>query len=249
MIRRRILLGTLSILLVGLAFASATVFFDQAVLVRKDTLYRADTEQKVVALTFDDGPSDIWTPQILDELKKADVKATFFMIGKHVEQYPQIARRVCEEGHEIGNHTYDHHGIFYYTPEELRDEVMKTDAALEKAAGKRTTFFRPPKAWITSDEKRQLGEMGYTVVLWTLNSKDWVTFDHKYIIRHILKDVKPGDILLFHDSGGVLGTENGDRRQTVETIAPLVAELKKRGYRFVLVSELVDDGGGSVVAR
>ena len=226
-----------------------SVFFDEAVLVRKGTVYRADTKDKVVALTFDDGPSARWTPQILDELKKANVKATFFMIGKHVDEFPWIVQRVAAEGHEIGNHTYDHHGIFYYTPAELRDEVTKTDLALERVTGKRTTYFRPPKAWITRSEKTQLGEMGYTVVLWTLNSKDWVTFDHKYMIRHIMKDIHSGDIILFHDSGGVFGTENGDRSETVKTIPPLIEALRKQGYEFVLISDLVSRNGRSVDNR
>jgi peptidoglycan/xylan/chitin deacetylase (PgdA/CDA1 family) len=235
-----------------LAVVSLPVFFDQAILVRKDTLFHIDTNEKIVALTFDDGPSERWTPRILDELKKAGVKATFFMIGEHVEKYPDIVQRVHNEGHEIGNHTYDHHGIFYYTPEELTNEIERTDDAIERVIGERTKYFRPPKAWITDNEKRLLKEMGYTPVLWTLNSKDWVTFDDKYIVPYIVKRTRPGDILLFHDSGGVFGIDDGDRGETVKSIPQVISELRRRGYRFVTISELLSESDpleGNVSAR
>ena len=103
-----VLLAVISVI-AALFVALFTIFFDQAVLVRKGTIYRVPGPEKVVALTFDDGPSPDWTPKILDELKKADVKATFFMLGKNVERYPDIAKRVVAEGHEVENHTYGHH--------------------------------------------------------------------------------------------------------------------------------------------
>ena len=235
----RILNIFLTLLLVVLFAAAFTVFFDQAILVRKDTIYKASTTEKVVALTFDDGPSPRWTPLILGELKKAGVKATFFMAGTHVEKYPDIARRVAAEGHEIGNHTYDHHGIFYYTPQELEKEIRVTEQIIRGATGITTVYFRPPKAWITDAEKLQVKDMGYQVVLWTLNSKDWVTFDDKYIARYLLKHVQPGDIILFHDSGGVFGIENGDREETVKTLPMLIEGLARKGYRCVTISELL----------
>lgn len=232
-----IIFGVSAILL--LLFASICVFFDQTIFVRKDSIFHVNTKQKIVALTFDDGPSPEWTPQILDELKAAGVKATFFMIGKHVEQYPDLARRVAREGHEIGNHSYDHHGIFYYTKEELYKEVFDTEEIIEAVTGITTLYFRPPKAWISDNEKKWLKEKGYRVILWTLNSKDWVTFDDKYIIKYLLRRVQPGDIFLFHDSGGIFGIEHGDRHETVKTIPRLVEELRRRGYRFVTISELI----------
>lgn len=216
-----------------------TVFFDQAVLVRKGTVYRVPTQEKLVALTFDDGPSDVWTPRILDELKKAQVKATFFMLGKHVAEYPDIARRVAAEGHEIENHSFSHHVLFYYTTDELEKEIKQTEKIIKDTTGKTTKYFRPPKAWITPDEKKKLEELGYRVVLWSLNSKDWVTFHDKQIRYYILHNVRPGDIILFHDSGGVFTTEGGSRKQTVKTIFALVQKLKEQGYKIVTVEELL----------
>ena len=234
----KITIGTL--IAAGLAMATFTIFFDQAVIVRKGTIYHINTLDKAVALTFDDGPSPVWTPKILDELKKAGVKATFFMIGEHVEKYPDVARRVAEEGHEIGNHTIDHHVLVYYKMDELEKEIKDNEKIIKTITGQTTRYFRPPKAWLTAKEKKKIREMGYKTVLWTLNSKDWVTFDDKYIIRYILNHIKPGDIILFHDSGGVFTAEGGNRNETVKTIAQLTQKLKEKGYSFVTITDLLN---------
>jgi len=238
---KKIILTVFIILfIIALGVAVFTIFYDQAVLVRRDTVYVGRVSEKVVALTFDDGPSPVWTPQILDVLKKGQVKATFFMLGEHVVKYPEVAKRVAAEGHEIENHTYDHHVLIYYTMEELEKEVKEAEKTIKEVTGQATRYFRPPKAWLTAAEKKKLEEMGYKTVLWTLNSKDWVTFDDKYIIRYILKRVQPGDIILFHDSGGVFKVEGGDRHETVLAVGRLIEGLKERGYRFVTIKELLE---------
>ena len=226
--------------LIGLAVASFCIFFDEAAIVRKDTIYRVKSAEKLVALTFDDGPSAIWTPQILDALKESGVLATFFMVGEHVEKYPQIARRVVSEGHEIGNHTYDHHVLIYYKMDELENEINHAASVIKDVTGVTTKYFRPPKAWLRKEEKDKIKEMGYDIILWTLNSKDWVTFHDKQITSYILRRIQPGDIILFHDSGGAFTTEGGNRKETVKTITRLVRKLKERGYRFVTISQLLE---------
>jgi len=229
------------ILALALAVGIFLVFFDEAVFLRKGTVYRGPSDGNAIALTFDDGPSPIWTPKILDELKALDVKATFFVLGKHAEQYPEILKRMAAEGHEIENHTYDHHVLIYYKESELETELGKTDEIVKNITGKKTRYFRPPKAWLTAREKRKVNAMGYRVVLWSLNSKDWVTFDDKYIVKFLMMNVRPGDLILFHDSGGVFGTEGGNREETVLTVQKLVPKLQAKGYRFVTVSELLGD--------
>jgi peptidoglycan/xylan/chitin deacetylase (PgdA/CDA1 family) len=239
-LKKIVIFSIIVLIVVVLATAIFTIFFDQAIIVRKGAVYHVGISNKVVALTFDDGPSPTWTPKILDELKKTGVKATFFMIGEHVEKYPEIARRVAEEGHEIENHSYDHHVLVSYTMDHLEKEIKNAERVIKNSTGQTTKYFRPPKAWLTSKEKRKVEEMGYKIVLWTLNSKDWVTFDDKYIIKYIFHRIKPGDIILFHDSGGVFTTEGGDRHETVKTIPQLVEKLKERGYRFVTITELLN---------
>lgn len=215
------------------------IFFDQAILVRRGTVFRVSRRGKKVALTFDDGPSKQWTPLILDELKKVGIRATFFMIGFHVKKYPEIARRVALEGHCIGNHGYAHSVIWYYTDEELEEEIKYTEHVIEDVTGVRTKYFRPPKAWLKEREKRKIKSMGYEVVLWSVNSKDWVPFSYQQIVKFVSRSISSGDILLFHDSGGVINAEGGDRAQTVKSIVPLVTQLKGCGYEFVTVEELL----------
>jgi len=229
-------------LIFGLIAALFSIFFDQAVLVRKGTVYHVEGHEKLVALTFDDGPSDIWTPKILDELKKAGAKATFFMLGEHVEKYPEVARRVAQEGHDIGNHTYEHGALLYFTKEELKETIEKTERIIKEATGVTTKYFRPPKAWLSKREKIKIKEMGYEIILWSLNSKDWVNFDDKYIIRYIMRNVQPGDIILFHDSGGFFAKEGGNRYETVLTIPRLIEKLKEKGYKCVTITELLKRG-------
>jgi peptidoglycan/xylan/chitin deacetylase (PgdA/CDA1 family) len=237
--RNLAVIAIILLLMFGFLAGIFTVFFDQAVLVRKGTVYRVAAPEKLIALTFDDGPSAVWTPRILDELKRADVKATFFMLGKHVAEFPDIARRVAKEGHEIENHGYSHRVLVYYQADELEKDIREAEKIIREATGKTTKYFRPPKAWLTAAEKQKIRQMGYEVVLWSLNSKDWVTFHDKHIRRYILHHIRPGDIILFHDSGGAFTTEGGSRRQTVRTIFRLAEQLREMGYRFVTVEELL----------
>jgi len=238
--KNRIKIVIILVILISFGIASFCVFFDEAVLVRKKSVFRINRVEKVVALTFDDGPSPLWTPKVLDELRKANIKATFFMLGEHVAKYPEITRRVVQEGHEIGNHTYDHHVLPYYKLEELEKEIKDTERIIQKTTGKTTRYFRPPKAWLTAQEKKKIEDLGYKVILWSLNSKDWVTFDDKYIVKYLAKHVHPGDIILFHDSGGVFSAEGGDRHETVRTISQLVDKLHQMGYKLATISELLE---------
>ena len=236
------LLILIVIALIGLFFLMCfCVCFDHAVLTRHGTVCRVKTSKRIVALTFDDGPSPVWTPKILDELKKADVKATFFMVGYHVQKYPDIARRVAREGHAIGNHGYAHSVILYYTPAEIEEEIKYTEHVIREVTGRTTTLFRPPKAWLRDSTKDKIRSMGYEVVLWSLNSKDWVGFPHQWIVRYLAARVRSGDILLFHDSGNIFAREGGDRSQTVRTAALLIKALRGKGFSFVTVEELMHE--------
>ncbi|GFH99237.1 peptidoglycan-N-acetylglucosamine deacetylase [Bacteroidaceae bacterium] len=233
-----IVLALLALFICAGAFC---VFFDQAILTRRGTIYRVKTDKKRVVLTFDDGPSPDWTPKILDELKKANIKALFFMVGYHVQKYPEIAKRVADEGHTIGNHGYAHSVMLYYTPAEIEEEIKYTEHVIRGITGVTTKYFRPPKAWLRKKIKQKVKSMGYETVLWSLNSKDWVSFNHKLIVKYISKNIKNGDILLFHDSGHVTSTEGGNRTQTVKSISLLARTLREKGFEFVTIEELINE--------
>jgi peptidoglycan/xylan/chitin deacetylase (PgdA/CDA1 family) len=235
--------------IIALGVTGFCVFFDQAVLTRKGTIFRALSAKNKVALTFDDGPSAVWTPRILNELKKAGIKATFFMIGHHVKEHPDIARSVAESGHAIGNHGYAHSVMLYYTPDEIEEEIKYAEHIIREATGVTTRFFRPPKAWLRAKIKKKIKSIGYDIVLWSLNSKDWVMFNHKYIVKYISMRIKNGDILLFHDSGNVFSTEGGNRTQTVKAIPLLVKALRKKGFEFVTVEQLMDCDNNGLCRR
>jgi len=216
------------------------VFFDQAILTRKGTIFRVKTQEKKVVLTFDDGPSPVWTPRILDALKKAEIQAMFFMIGHHVKKYPEVAQRVAQEGHVIGNHGYAHSVLLYYTPAEIEEEIKYTEHVIKEVTGQTTKHFRPPKAWLRKPIKEKIKSMGYHIILWSLNSKDWVSFNHKNMVSYISRNIQNGDILLFHDSGNVTTTEGGEREQTIKAIPLLGKVLKEKGFKFVSIEELLN---------
>ncbi len=213
-------------------------FFDQALLNRRETIFRLPTEEKKIALTFDDGPSPVWTSLILDELKKQNVHATFFMIGHHVQKYPDVAKRVAAEGHTIGNHGYAHSVILYYTPAEIEQEIKYTEHVIKEITGQTTRLYRPPKSWIKKEIKQKIKSFGYDIILWSMNPKDWVGFSEAWMVNFIDKHIGGGDIILFHDSGNIWGTEGGNRHQTVKAVSSLVKKLRARGFQFVSLEDI-----------
>jgi len=240
-IRRSLVALVIVLGAIALAIMAFSVFFDQAFLVRTGTISRGNTDRMVVALTFDDGPSQEWTPRLLDALKDLDVKATFFVLGSHVRSNPELARRIVREGHEIENHSYDHPLFIFHSAKDLEKEIADCEVTIKDVTGATARYFRPPRAWLTAGQRALVKRMGYGVVLWSLNSKDWVTFDDKYLVRRILNNVRPGDIILLHDGGGIFGTDGRNREETIRTIIRVVPKLRQRGFQFVTLTEMLSD--------
>lgn len=192
-----------------------------------------------VALTFDDGPDPKWTPKILDILKAENVKAAFFLVGAHAEEYPALVRRIVDEGHEIGNHTYYHPNLALCWPEHIRLELNATQLLLETITGRSTTLFRPPYAADTSPSKitelapLQLAQdLGYLVVLENIDPQDWARPGADIILQRVKQQRRDGSIILLHDAGG-------DREQTVEALPRILEYLKTRGDSIVSLSTLL----------
>ena len=192
-----------------------------------------------VTLTFDDGPDPEWTPQILDILKSANVKAAFFIVGTNAEHYPNLVRRIVAEGHEIGNHTYYHPNLALCWPEHIRLELNATQLLLETITGRATTLFRPPYAADTSPS--QLSELtplqiaqdlNYLVVLENIDPQDWARPGSDIILQRIKQQRRDGNIILLHDGGG-------NRSQTVEALPRILDWLHTRGDTVVPVSALL----------
>ncbi len=191
-------------------------------------------EKKIIALTFDDGPHPKETLQVLDVLKKYDVKATFFIAGKHANWYSAPLLRVSKEGHEIGNHTFSHPDISKLSSSQIEDEIIKCEDTLVKLIGKKPTLFRPPFGSYNEKTLSEIAQkLGYKIILWnTVDAKDWKNPGAGKIADTIINNVKNGDIILLHD----YGTNN-----TVEALDILIPTMQKKGFKFVTVSELINN--------
>jgi len=199
-------------------------------------VWEVKTDQKLMALTFDDGPDLQETSDILDLLQQYDIKATFFVVGKRVAQYPQITKRIVTEGHEIANHTYRH--TFFRLPasaREVKDEIERTEQEIVKATGKHSVLFRPPGGTYDETVVQAAHDMGLFPVLWSWHqdTKDWARPGTRKIINHVLRNARNGDIVLFHDH--VEG-----KSQTIEALKEILPVLKERGFHLITVSELME---------
>ncbi|HLR68888.1 polysaccharide deacetylase family protein [Virgibacillus alimentarius] len=197
-------------------------------------LYKGKTDKKVIALTFDDGPDQRFTPQVLEVLKKHNVKATFFLLGTRVHKYPEMVKRIDREGHIIGNHTYWHPDLTKTGKQNLAWEIEKNEKELKELTNNVTDLFRAPYGAMNEDLVEKLGEMGYRGIGWSIDSEDWKSLTPEKIKQNILNYVHPGAIILMHSAGHW----SQDLSGTAEALDQIIPYLKKKGYEFVTVPEL-----------
>lgn len=189
---------------------------------------------KQVALTFDDGPDTIVTPKILDILKSNNIKATFFILGNQAKAHPDMVRRIVEEGHAIGNHSWAHPNFDKISMAEAMKEVEDTQDVLEEAAGFHPILFRPPYGALDTDKMTAIHEKNLAVVNWTVDTMDWSGVSSKEIMRLVHKELKPGGIVLQHTANGKNHLAN-----TIEALQQMIPELIAEGYSFVTVPQLL----------
>jgi peptidoglycan/xylan/chitin deacetylase (PgdA/CDA1 family) len=186
-----------------------------------------------VALTFDDGPNPDATPVILDALESRGIRATFFILGRHAEQWPELVKRVADEGHAIGNHGYFHRKLHFKSPGYVRSDLTLGTQAIERASGYRPRFFRAPHGfrspWVTSIAR----SLGQRTVGWSFGVWDSDRPGADVIVERILAKTEPGSILLLHDGDGY--DPHGDRMQTAQAVPVIVDRLLAEGYRFDLL--------------
>ncbi len=235
--------GTLvmsALLLMGTAYAYVYRGFGA----QADILRRKPTVGKKVVLTFDDGPSSNYTPLLLDILAKKNVQATFFMLGKQVEKYPEIAKRVVEEGHEVGNHTYGHITVPNSSPTHLAGQIMKTNLVILQNTGVYPLYLRPPRGLYDMRMRRIAKLLGQELILWSLSSQDWhPRSTAKGIVRRVVDRASGGDIILFHDSGSLFGSGKASRYPTVEALEPIIDGLREKGLEIVILKDFFTTGG------
>lgn len=186
---------------------------------------------KVVLLTFDDGPDSRYTPEILSTLKENDIKALFFVIGSQIEANPGLFQIMIKQGHTIGNHTWNHRRIDKLAEQELIDEVLQTDESISFFTGKTTVYFRPPRGCYTKENEACLLALGKINLLWDLGLETSGETDPKALVDRLLKRMrnKRELILLLHDGN----VDGNNRTPTVEALPLLIKELRRRGYRFL----------------
>jgi peptidoglycan/xylan/chitin deacetylase (PgdA/CDA1 family) len=191
-----------------------------------------------VALTFDDGPDPVYTPKLLDLLREKDVKATFFVIGKRADQYPEIVRRAWAEGHLIGNHTWSHYPLFcFLMPGRLRAEIERGTESIRRSCGFRSTLFRSPVGLRHPLLAPYLENAGLEYVSWSIRTLDTFTTNSSVLAQRILSRAKSGDIILLHDSLP-RGTD-----VMLEALPRVIDELRGRGFEFVLAGPREDAKG------
>jgi peptidoglycan-N-acetylglucosamine deacetylase len=196
--------------------------------------------QKVVALTFDDGPNPPYTNEIVDYLHEQHVPATFFVVGRAVAQYPDVVRREVKYGDALGNHSWDHAHLVLERSRHIEREISATDDVIFRETGVHTRLFRPPFGVRDYAVINTARRMGYQIIMWSAPlPKDWESPPPAIIRDRVLRYVKDGDIIVLHD--GNRG-KAGNRENTVEATKLIVEALRERGYRFVTVPELLHLG-------
>ncbi|MEO0417154.1 MAG: polysaccharide deacetylase family protein, partial [Verrucomicrobiota bacterium] len=195
-----------------------------------DVYYSARTNQKVLALTFDDGPHPTHTPRLLDILKERNAKCTFFVVGNMARNRTSILRRIVAEGHEIANHTVKHDNLARYSNSALRAELTAAHQMIVAATGIPPRMMRPPGGAITKDQRKlMLKEFGYPTIMWSCDPEDWKKPGVSVVTDRLIKGAKPGGILLLHDLHG----------PTIDAVPRTLDTLIAQGYRFITMSELI----------
>ncbi|GAB6158849.1 hypothetical protein JCM39194_20490 [Desulfotomaculum varum] len=234
---KKVLPGLLAVMVCLIFFSSNGI----KVALGSKAVYRKDTGDKIVALTFDDGPDPRYTVPMLDTLKRYHTPATFFMVGNNVKAHPDIAKRIVAEGHEVGNHTMTHPNLTDLSPDEAYIELATAQQTIIGVTGIAPVFFRSPKGLTTGYVEQAAASLGMQEILWSVTIENRSATTPQEMAQRVLNKVKPGYIILLHD--GRL-----DRSKTVEALPLLLKGLQEKGYRVVTLSQLLQWDDNDVAA-
>jgi peptidoglycan-N-acetylglucosamine deacetylase len=193
---------------------------------------KPNTKDKIIALTFDDGPWPKYTEQVLNILKENDVKGTFFVIGNNMKNLPSVGKRIVTDGHTIANHTW-HHWYHRLSPNVAAKEINDTEDIIYKVTGVRTNLFRPPGGVLGNGPAAYARSKKYSVIMWSADSNDYKRPAPSRLVGNVMRFSKPGGIVLMHDGGGV-------RDSTVKALPDMIQKFKQQGYRFVTIPEMLE---------
>lgn len=190
-----------------------------------------------LALTYDDGPNDPHTLRLLEVLAKHNVPATFFLIGRYVQQRPDIAREIVRAGHLVGNHTFTHPALTFKSGNDVRNQLMDCRSALQDAVGEHSNLFRPPFGARRPAVLRIARKLGLEPVMWNVTGYDWSAPPAEIIERKVTRQIRGGDVILLHDGGHK--QMGADRSQTVLATDHLIQRYKSEGYNFVNIEQMM----------
>jgi len=196
-------------------------------------------ESKKLALTYDDGPNDPHTLRLLEILAKYDVRATFFLIGRYVQERPDIAREIARAGHEIANHTFHHPNLIFCSAAQTRAELQQCTQALSDAVGEHSRLFRPSFGGRRPVTLRVARSLGLEPVMWNVTGRDWRGKPVDSVEHKVCRQVRGGDVILLHD--GSHAAFGADRSQTVIVTDRLIARYKAEGHQFVTIPEMMGE--------
>jgi peptidoglycan/xylan/chitin deacetylase (PgdA/CDA1 family) len=191
----------------------------------------ADARQKVVALTFDGGPSG-FTPEIDRILQRKQVRASFFWVGSRIDGWEKVVKRVDRQGHEIANHSWFHDDLTKLSAAQVRSQLARTNRLLARLTGERPRIFRPPYGAVNAQIRRVAADLGLRTVIWDVDSVDWTSPGCDEVAAKVRREVRHRSIVLLHDGGG-------NRTETVCALPRIIHDLRARGYRFATVSEVL----------
>ncbi|BBH21432.1 hypothetical protein Back11_27770 [Paenibacillus baekrokdamisoli] len=202
-------------------------------------VFKRGLAEREIALTFDDGPDPIYTPLLLDLLKQYDAKATFFVVGMHAERHPELLQRMHAEGHIIGIHNYVHKSNWFMRPGTVKRQIHRTSEIIKKATGVRSAYYRPPWGIVNLFDFSNLGYL--QIILWSTLFGDWRKgVGVKRLQKRMMKKLRPGEVLLLHDCGDTLGADRDAPANMLGALEPFLAEGKRRGFKFVHISEMLE---------
>jgi peptidoglycan/xylan/chitin deacetylase (PgdA/CDA1 family) len=214
----------------SLAGAAAHGTFHRNSRVFGSVMGRLPTRDRVIALTFDDGPNPDATPRILDTLGQYGIRATFFVLGAHAERWPELVHRIASEGHQVGNHGYFHRKLHLKPPSYVERDIALGTTAIERSGAASPRFFRPPHGFRSPWVSRIAASYGQQTVGWSLGVWDSDLPGVKKIVKRTVEGVRPGSIVLLHDGDGY--DPYGDRLQTAKALPRIISELRDRDYAF-----------------
>jgi peptidoglycan-N-acetylglucosamine deacetylase len=221
------------ILLLGISYALFDLSKSRTFQFFGGLVNQVETSEKVVALTFDDGP-DMHTDKILTILKAENVKGTFFLTGNEIKKYSDAAKRIAEEGHEIGNHSYSHQRMVLKSPSFIKEEIEKTDELIRQIGYKGEIHFRPPFGKKLFVLPYYLDKHDRKSIIWSIEPETYpeVAADSTKIAKHVIDNIEPGSIILLH-------VMYESRRESLHSVKEMITSLKAQGYKLVTVSELL----------